>query len=1182
MGHTAVTDQAVAPTCTDTGLTEGSHCGVCNTVLVAQTTVSAKGHTWQDATCTTPKTCSICGATEGGPQHSWTAATCTTPKTCSICGATEGGALGHTAVTDQAVAPTCTATGLTEGSHCGVCNTVLVAQTTVSAKGHSWISATCTAPETCSACGDAQGVPLAHYDDDGDLKCDSNCGTTILNGVPVKAPEIVVEGNVSVWDKVTYVEPTQVAEDGYVLITSAEEFAWFLQNTVSGNATNYRLTTNLDMGSKIFTASATRVLEGVLDGDGYVVSNLRHGMQGYSGSGCLFNAISGTIKDITFQNLMVSSVIGTATFTERLTGGTISNVYFDYQVASGRSIGVSTYMEVGENGVQPFIENCIVAGSLNYTTPSSGCYGGAFACYLNAGTISNCTNYANIKKSIASDTGGIAGTVSSNTASIINCINFGNISNTSTGAVGGILGSTTKPLTITGCINYGDIDTIDAAGGIIGNVGAISSSASTLVMDDCYNYGHITTTGNYAGGILGKYLYSKKITATNCANYGDVIADQYAGGFVGKNNGSGAGYSNGFINFLNSANYGNVTVTTAYAGGAFGELGSGYYNAGYLVQGCVIICDVSAPTYAGGFIGYHNVSRTKDKITIITIQDVYSKVNVFATAEGGYGAFLVGLSTNKLEDAITFSITDSKLCIAVAENGVVVENPATVYSYGTDGNSVLANYDTIYSDVLAEVAIFTDGTVFQKMNAYAVFHGHKQWTTTDAPYYIRHWKEGDDPLKEFVTVEVLDENGNEVLYYVEDREIAAYLVDYNGENHTFTIVLMNGDGVIIKTLDTITVKNVEDGVNKQYEIDETDIHYGTSREIGIHVFPQEASFDILPEAIEGIAYNGSAQALVTPGTSACGTVLYRVNGGSFSAEIPVGTEAGTYNIEFIIEPSENYMFTMEGAYWLEVTIAPVYTREDNYIYFGEYPQTIKAEGVTITTTQDNRGYFLGSDGAYYACVVADPYNPSYTFSNDAAVTAGTTYYFKVEPIRWRILSETNGTALILCDSIIANKAFDSSSNNYAESDIRAWLNDQFYNTAFTDMQRDIILLTRVDNSAESTGSSSNPYACENTEDKVFLLSYTEATNGEYGFSTTSSIFESDTMKQMFANDYAKATGTCLSTTDSSFGKGVWWLRSSYEGREGYSLTVQPSGGNVYQLYVYHEYTGVVPALQIRL
>lgn len=50
-------------------------------------------HSWNEATCTSPKTCSICGATKGGVSsvHNWNAATCTSPKTCSICGATEGG-----------------------------------------------------------------------------------------------------------------------------------------------------------------------------------------------------------------------------------------------------------------------------------------------------------------------------------------------------------------------------------------------------------------------------------------------------------------------------------------------------------------------------------------------------------------------------------------------------------------------------------------------------------------------------------------------------------------------------------------------------------------------------------------------------------------------------------------------------------------------------------------------------------------------------------------------------------------------------------------------------------------------------------------------------------------------------------------------------------------------------------
>ena len=46
LGHNAVTDAAVAPTCTETGLTEGSHCDRCGEVLVAQETVPALGHNY--------------------------------------------------------------------------------------------------------------------------------------------------------------------------------------------------------------------------------------------------------------------------------------------------------------------------------------------------------------------------------------------------------------------------------------------------------------------------------------------------------------------------------------------------------------------------------------------------------------------------------------------------------------------------------------------------------------------------------------------------------------------------------------------------------------------------------------------------------------------------------------------------------------------------------------------------------------------------------------------------------------------------------------------------------------------------------------------------------------------------------------------------------------------------------
>jgi len=117
-GHTEVIDAAVAPTCTETGLTEGKHCSVCDTVLLAQETVAALGHT--------P------GAV----------ATCTTNQICTVCEAELVAALGHTEVIDAAVAPTCTETGLTEGKHCSTCSFVIIVQTNIPKTSHEesqWI-----------------------------------------------------------------------------------------------------------------------------------------------------------------------------------------------------------------------------------------------------------------------------------------------------------------------------------------------------------------------------------------------------------------------------------------------------------------------------------------------------------------------------------------------------------------------------------------------------------------------------------------------------------------------------------------------------------------------------------------------------------------------------------------------------------------------------------------------------------------------------------------------------------------------------------------------------------------------------------------------------------------------------------------------------------------------------------
>ena len=97
-----VTDAAVAATCTQDGLTEGSHCVKCGEVVVAQKTITA---------------------------------------------------LGHTEVVDNAVTATCSSTGLTEGKHCSVCNSITQSQAVVP-EAHNYGEWTILTEATCFSEGE--------------------------------------------------------------------------------------------------------------------------------------------------------------------------------------------------------------------------------------------------------------------------------------------------------------------------------------------------------------------------------------------------------------------------------------------------------------------------------------------------------------------------------------------------------------------------------------------------------------------------------------------------------------------------------------------------------------------------------------------------------------------------------------------------------------------------------------------------------------------------------------------------------------------------------------------------------------------------------------------------------------------------------------------------------------------
>jgi hypothetical protein len=147
-GHKAVTDKAVAATCTKTGLTAGSHCSVCGIVIQKQETIPAKGHSWDTGTVTRPAT----EKNEGVKTFYCTA--CGETKTATI------PVLGHVHQYEHTViSATCEENGYT--MHTCACGDNYT-DSIVEALGHVWLDATCAAPKTCERCELTVGESLPH------------------------------------------------------------------------------------------------------------------------------------------------------------------------------------------------------------------------------------------------------------------------------------------------------------------------------------------------------------------------------------------------------------------------------------------------------------------------------------------------------------------------------------------------------------------------------------------------------------------------------------------------------------------------------------------------------------------------------------------------------------------------------------------------------------------------------------------------------------------------------------------------------------------------------------------------------------------------------------------------------------------------------------------------------------
>ena len=274
------------------------------------------------------------------------------------------------------------------------------------------------------------------------------------------------------------------------------------------------------------------------------------------------------------------------------------------------------------------------------------------------------------------------------------------------------------------------------------------------------------------------------------------------------------------------------------------------------------------------------------------------------------------------------------------------------------------------------------------------------------------------------------------------------------------------------------------------------------------------------------------------------------------------------------------------------------------IEFGSYPQSkitdsdliakIEAVGKSISWVDYN--YYIGTgtsddgnmkpvdgmmlykdipyNGSKYRAVKINQYRPyrtgntsSETYQYDNGYNKGNIYYFKYEPLSWRILDPSEG--YVMCNQIIDSQAYQNfiyyngseyynseACENYASdwvtSSLRQWLNNSFYKTAFSEEEKSQIGTSHLEN--KSTYSST--YDSADTYDKIFLISYYDAANSAYGFDSSSDA--NDAARQLKGTDYAKCQGLYVS---SSYDGPSWWrLRSP---NNSYGATEVVLGGWAY-------------------
>ena len=267
----------------------------------------------------------------------------------------------------------------------------------------------------------------------------------------------------------------------------------------------------------------------------------------------------------------------------------------------------------------------------------------------------------------------------------------------------------------------------------------------------------------------------------------------------------------------------------------------------------------------------------------------------------------------------------------------------------------------------------------------------------------------------------------------------------------------------------------------------------------------------------------------------------------------------------------------------------------NAVAFGHYPQTEILEEKAAARCPEPDGYTEVNPELFHALDTAAEDSAEEVLLDDIRYVRSGGRWFRCDPIIWRVLEVSDGTALLMADRCLDSVPYHAEYLDvfWENSDLRGWLNGtlegdvlscgtkSFTETAFTEEEFRSIVDSHVSNAANYYFGT----ACgSETRDKVFLLSEEEVCFSEaasrYGFRPDDAV--ADPGRRIIPTAYASARGAWKSELEETPGVGFWFLRTNgytqdnviYVGEKGYlynrGIPVTCSDA------------GIVPAIRIRL